>query len=295
MNLDILLRESATVADPSPRALQAARETLDAATHAAAERRVAIARRIRIRRHRRLGLAALVGAAAALAIVIAPTLGVGGTKPLATASAEEVLIRAGAAAGEQPDTPPGAPYWYSVVEYWAAATNEVTRRETWTGHTAPGVFIETGSVWNSEPVDTGEALFGPGITWDVLFALPTEPVALERDLRGKADSVHPEEVTDATMWHSATEMLMNSPASPALRKALWEVAAQIPGTTLGAAVTDSAGRPGIAVDRDGDRYIVDPDTGRLLEYLGYTTKAHVDLIWRGTYLEQGPTDTAPAS
>jgi hypothetical protein len=306
MNLDTLLRESATVDDPSPRALQAARGTLDAATRAAADRRVAVARRISLRRHRRhwrLGLTALVGVAATLAVVIAPTLGVGGAKPPATAAAAEVLIRAGAAAGEQPDISRDAAYWHSVASFSDVRAGRVGRLEAWNGHTAPSIFIETDSVTSAigpksgEPFVSGKALYGAGLSWDDLYALPTEPAALETELRRRADRDHPEDVADTTMWGDVTEMLMDSPASPALRKALWELAARIPGATLGGAVADSTGRPGVAVNRDGDRFIVDPDTGRLLEEIGFSADTPGGVYredYRRTFLEQGPTGSAPA-
>ena len=52
---------------------------------------------------------------------------------------------------------------------------------------------------------------------------------------------------------------------PALRKALWEVAARIPGIELVGDVTDHAGRAGVAVERNGTRYVLDPSDGDVVD------------------------------
>jgi len=94
------------------------------------------------------------------------------------------------------------------------------------------------------------------------------------------------------------DLLRESPASPALRKALWEVAARIPGVTLVGNVTDAAGRAGVAVRRGDQGYTFDPETGRLLEEsVGSSTavaEAPGGSLYRATYLDQGPSDSAPA-
>jgi hypothetical protein len=64
--------------------------------------------------------------------------------------------------------------------------------------------------------------------------------------------------------------LRETAASPAQRAALYEVAARIPGVELVGRVTDSAGRPGIAVamtdtsSRSRQVLIFDPTTSQLL-------------------------------
>ena len=64
------------------------------------------------------------------------------------------------------------------------------------------------------------------------------------------------------------EMLQGTYASPALRAALYEVAASLPGVDYVGRVTDELGRPGLAVAyaHDGirDEMIFDPDTAQLL-------------------------------
>jgi hypothetical protein len=85
--------------------------------------------------------------------------------------------------------------------------------------------------------------------------------------------------------------------APALRKALWEIAARIPRVTLVGAVKDSAGRPGVEIKRGDEGYILDPKDGRLLEQYEGTPEpvpeAPGGTSWRSTILEQGPADSAP--
>jgi len=245
------------------------------------------------RRARRISLTVLVGAAAAIALVAIPVLGTGGGAPISTASAAEVLVRAGRAAGEQPDVSRDAAYWHSVQvsDVWSDASGEVesARRETWTGHQEWSVWVDT--VLSPEPRLQNRGLFGPGITWDGMFALPTDPAALEDALRRYASPDDPGSVADGTVWGAVEDLLVNSPAPPALRQALWQVAAQLPGTALGGDVTDSTGRPGVLITRPYEQLIIDPETGRLLERVRSDSTDNPP--YRDTFLEQGPTDTAP--
>ncbi|WP_028050988.1 CU044_5270 family protein [Cellulomonas sp. URHD0024] len=274
---------------PDPDALAAAYAELRTAMELP---RVEGATVLRRRRGRRIGLTVLVGAAAAVALVAIPVLSTGGRTPISTASAAELLVRAGQAAGEQPDVSRDAAYWHSVQisDSRSDVTGETQRGrlEIWSGHHEPTVWIDVAS---TEPTVTGPATFGPGITWDEMFTLPTEPVALELALRSYTDPDQPDRVEDQTLWGSVEELLVNSPASPALRQALWEVAAQIPGTTVGANITDSTGRPGVLVARPSERVIVDPVTGRLLERVRDVSADRPP--YRDTFVDQGPTDTAP--
>jgi hypothetical protein len=250
---------------------------------------------LRRRRARRISLTVLVGAAAAFAIVAIPVLSTGGGAPVSTASAAELFIRAGQAAGEQPDVSRDAAYWHSVQisDVWSDASNgvESARRETWTGHQDWSVWVDT--VLSPEPRLDDRGLFGPGITWDKLFELPTEPVALEEALRRASAPTSPDSLSAQTVWGTVVDLLVNSPAPPALREALWQVAAKLPDTELGGDVTDSTGRPGVRVTRPYEELIVDPDTGRLLERLRWNSAD--DPPYRDTFLEQGPADTAPAA
>ena len=291
--------------DPSPHALAFGRTALDAAT-AASGRRGAIGR-ARSRRTRRLGPSALVASAASLVLVIAPTIDLNGGRPGASADAAQVLLRAGTAAGEQPGGWPDAAYWHSVSTYHQGS-GATHRPEIWIGHHAIGVLKDDGVDSGVIPLDVAVFPAGSrGLNWEELYALPTESRALERELRagirgaGNGD--------DSELYTIVGDLLRESPAAPALRKALWEVAARIPGVTLIGALTDSAGRPGVAVERGDQRYVLEPQDGRLLEESQGGGAAAVSRDgspapapeapqgtgWIGTYLQQGPVDTAPAA
>jgi hypothetical protein len=289
MRLDTLLHETGVIADPPPDALAAARTRLDA------EMTSASARSSR-GRSRAVAVVAVAAAAATIALLVAPTLDVGRGEPAATAQAAQVLRRAGAAAGAQPGGWPDAPYWHSVSEYRQGAEPPV-RREIWIGHRAKGVLKDPGVDTGVIPLGVGIFPTGAsGVDWEGLYALPTEPAPLERRLRASINGAGNGD--DSELFVIVGDLLRESPAPPALRKALWEVAAGIPGVRLVGPVTDSAGRPGVAVERDFQRYVLDPDDGRLLEESAGTgtpaPEAPNGTAWRSTYLDQGPATTAPA-
>ena len=290
MDLDTLLDKTGSVPDASVSALRSGRAALDTSVAAAAAR-VAAVRRARNRRRRsRVVLTALIGAAATATLVLAPTVGLWEWAPRSSAEAAQIFLNAADAAGEQPGGWPDAPYWHSVSQYQDPGRGDaVFVRETWIAHTKIGILIDQG-VGNGAPIGLGAALFpagGRALTWDELYALPTEPIALERDLRdgiagaGQGD--------DDELFVIVGDLLRESPASPALRRALWQVAADIPGITLVGPVTDAAGRPGVAVQRGGQQYVLDPDDGRLLE----ESMDRGGADFRYTYLEQGPADSSP--
>jgi hypothetical protein len=284
------LREGIIMTDQETIPAGAARERPDPATGVSSVR-VSAVRHARKRSSRQILLTAAVGVAATLALVMAPTLDLrGDSRPPATADAAQVLMQAGAAAGAQPGGSANAAYWHSVSEYQRLDNRGDQRltdhqREIWIGHSQSGVLKDDGV--SPGVIGLGVAMFSAGtsgFTLDGLFALPTEPKALERDLRAGINGAG--QGDDDEMFAMVGDLLRESPAPPALRKALWEVAAQIPGVTLVGAVTDSAGRSGVAVERAGRRYILDPHDGRLLEEIAGD--------FHSTYLDQGPAATAPA-
>jgi len=276
MDLDTLLDATGAVDDPTPGALAQARSTMDSALPPVALLAV------RRKRRRRLAVTALVAAAASAALVLGPTVSFTG-RPSANAEAAQVLLRAGAAAGAQQGDWQDAAYWRSVSSY--VRNGQEVRREIWIGHRDIGVLKDPGVDDGVIPLEV--AAFPTGgtfVTWDQLFSLPTDADALERRLRDGIHGAGPDD--DSELFVIVGDLLRESPAPPALRKALWEVAARIPGIELVGAVTDHAGRPGVAVERRGTRYVLDPSDGRLLE--------EDSTGWRATYLEQGPAETAPA-
>jgi len=276
MDLDTLLDQTGVVTDPTPEVLSASRDTLRAGLPPVALLAV------RRKRRRRVAVTSLVAAAASLALVVGPTVSFSG-RPAANAEAAQLLLRAGAAAGAQQGDWQDAKYWRSVSSY--LRNGQEVRREIWIGHHDIGVLKDGGVDSGVIPLDV--AIFptgGSGVSWDELFALPTDASALEQRLRSGINGAGPDD--DSELFVIVGDLLRESPAPPALRKALWEVAARVPGIELVGAVTDHAGRAGVAVERNGTRYVVDPTDGRLLE--------EDSGGWRATYLEQGPASTAPA-
>jgi len=316
MDLDTLLRDTASVADPTARDLAAGRSALDAATMISA-RRVAWVRRAK---RRGLGLSAILAAAASLVLIIGPMLnpGPGATSdsPLAatpgsstpsasptvdrgeptapaTLKVSLVLFRAATAAGAQPGGWPDAAYWRTISTHHQGS-GPTMRRTIWMGHTAAGVLKDP--INGSDIISLGVGSF-EGFTWDQLYALPTDSRALESKLR--ATRLTGGKDANSQLFTLVGGLISESPAPPALRKALWEIAARIPGVTLVGAVKDSIGRPGIEIRRDFEGYILDPKDGQLLErYEGTSApvmEAPGGTNWSATFLKQGPVDSAPAA
>jgi hypothetical protein len=310
MNLDTLARAAGDIADTTPADLVAGRQRLDRAIDAEDQRVTAVRRS---RRQRRWSVSALAGAAAAAAaLLVVPLL------TPAPASAEAVLIAAADAAGQQADAAAGAAYWHAVseVDYpntepfqweiWRARTGQsIVRDEQWAALAAyeagvteldPALIRTEGVLMEGSDQAATFVVGGEGLTWQDLEALPTDPGELGALLREKVAGHDSGE--DNELWESVTGLLTNSPASPALRRALWQVAATIPDVELIGSATDSIGRHGTAIERNQlDAgwfrvvHIINPTDGTLLE----TRDIDADgtIVYRWTALEQGPSDTAP--
>jgi hypothetical protein len=123
-------------------------------------------------------------------------------------------------------------------------------------------------------------------TWDRLYSLPTDPKKLARELRDGINGAGNGD--DRELFVIVGDLLRESPAPPALRKALYQVAAAVPGVELVGPVTDSLGRSGVAVQLEEEgRYTFDPADGRLLEESSGS--------YRRTVIKQGPADAAPTA
>lgn len=259
------------------------------------------------RPERRWAITALAGTAAAAAVAL--VLPVASAPP---ASAEQVLLVTAQAAGQQLDQAAGAAYWYVRSEQDFPGT-EPLQREIWQARSGVSVLRDEALVpgaLEGKPVDPadvvttsldGPAVFGIGgrqLSWAELDALPTDPDALGKLLR-QAVAGHPAG-EDNELWEVVTGLLTESPASPALRQALWEVAARIPGVELLGPMTDATGRPGTAIERDErdqnrdlNVYVLDPTTGEVLEERNLNKNG--DVIYRWTELAHEPAATAPVA
>ncbi|MGW9129924.1 CU044_5270 family protein [Streptomyces sp. NPDC055681] len=243
---------------------------------------------------RRLLVAAAAVAAIVAGAVAYPVIGVGESKPPASASAAEFLNRMAATAAGASET--DAPYWKVHVE----VDNEddgLRQSTSW--------FDREGHFWFrnpdgniQKPVPGGKLKAWPVgdefLTWKQLEGLPTDPDALERRLGDNALGKVP-------------ALLQDAPLAPEVRAALFKIMARTEGVKLIGQVEDTKGRKGTAVKFTGrpgwmedpatgkrttlpartTRLVIDPESGKLLESYD-TAKGMPDS--RATYLEVGPVD-----
>lgn len=175
-------------------------------------------------------------------------------------------------------------------------------REAWVADGSPGANggSSTDPLGRNEPLD-----------------LPSDPDELLRRLRAKAayvadlgappgsavEDLALETLVDIEIFRVIGESLREQSATPAQRAALLEVASRLEGIELVGEVTDSAGRPGIAValadPRSGIRntLVFDPETSALLAEEQVITAADSTygypigtVIGHATYLESAIVD-----
>jgi hypothetical protein len=293
--LDDLLTAAAPVPDISPDGLRNGRAALNAAlgtgpgASAAEVDRKPTRWLSGLRAKALIGTAvATVGAAAAATVIAMPSspadsAGSAGTraKPTATATltAATVLDQAAQAAGSQPGWP-NARYWYTEDKYICGG--QFYTDQDWLSRYGNGVVEKTGPKNGSSlcsahlftsPIPAGiqDTVFGP-YTWSQLFALPTDPAKLEPKLMADSQNTIYQHPVTAAQWESQQDsfqyvmmdLLTDTPAPPALREALFKVAASIPGAKVTGHYTDPLGRTGTAVQLGQVTIVVDPANGLVL-------------------------------
>jgi len=240
-------------------------------------------------RRRRLVLTGVAAATVAVAVAV-PVVSFGGNGPAMDAAAATLLRHAGAAAGAQPGGWPDAAYWHVSSSY--VRDGKTYRRDIWVGHHGSSVLRDTGlpdadgTMSGTPELIPGDGVFDAGATglsWDQLYALPTDPARLKTQLQADIRDAGSDPTSE--LFVAVGDLLRESPASPALREALYDVAAGIPGVHVTGRMTDATGRTGTGVTYGHETYVIDPSDGRLLADLADG--------WRATYLEQGPTADAP--
>ena len=252
------------------------------------------------RSKRRLFIAASVTAAAAVAAGTTVSLLSGQSNAGISLMAATVLRNAGTAAGEQPGGWPNAAYWHVTSVYESGG--KFYHRDIWVAHHGSGVLEDDGVFGTMTPTSLGPDGFdagGTGLTWDQLYALPTDPAKLEPVLQSDTKGAGPNPT--AELYTAVGDLLRESPAPPALREALYEVAAGIPGVKLVGHYKDALGRTGTAVERDGETLVFDPANGQLLADIqgnpatavscGGGCKAYGAAY---VYVTEGPATSAPA-
>jgi hypothetical protein len=306
MHIDDVLDDTRDTADPSAETLQraglrsltAAQESVDRITHIA---------RARTRRRRTAGVLTVAASAAVAVVVIAPWSG-DTPAPAAQAptthtatptsaatpqfrNAAQVLRAAGTSSAAQVVDVAHATYWRVDSEY-EQGHDGVFRRTFWQGHTSTGYLFDEG-FGDEGLVKMGVAKFSfqqQSLTWDQLLHLTTSKSELLRLLRagtGDLKGGSPDHYAFKTLG----EMLAETPAPPAVRKAMWDAAAELTGVTNDGEVKDAKGRSGYGITLGAMTYVVEPSTGRILES---RMKLEDGLTYRMTYLSAGPTDATPS-
>jgi len=247
------------------------------------------------RRHRwpvALGAAAAVAAAAIAVLGLLPAGKTGGPSPAAAA----VLLRAALAAASQPaTTPPAASQFVytrsdgvyentAVVDQQTINFFQTQTRQIWIGPDGSGRLRESESLprfatsadhaaWigAGKPDLTGDRAsdntFGPGgLSYLNLSKLPTDPAQLKQLIENRTIESGPP--GEAETFAIIGDLLRETYAPPALRSALYTIAAQLPGVRLLGAVHDQVGRPGTAVAYVSNglshELVFDPQTSALL-------------------------------
>ncbi len=232
---------------------------------------------------RKFALGGIAVAACAALITVPVLIDAGGSG--AEASAATLLRAAGNAAARQHGGWPDAAYWHVVSVYQRGG--KTYHREIWVAHHGTSVLRDNGVAGGVLPL--GPGLFpagGTALTWDQLYALPTDPAQLTAALNADIKGAGPDPQSE--LFTIVGDLLRESPAPPALRKALYDVAAGIPGVHLTGKTTDALGRPGTGVERDGETLVVDPANGALLA----DTEGGG---WSSTYVSQETATSAPAA
>jgi hypothetical protein len=253
----------------------------------------------RLVRTRRRWVRRVVAVAAAAALIGVATVVIrpgstGGPTPAAAAELEQL---AQVAAAQPAATPPG-PGQYQYTDSQEAYTSSTydgpghsytvqlpETRQIWIGADGSGRLLETfGAAIFLSPQDRADWVtagspdlataptdesFGPGGLSDGptdLSTLPTDPSALAALISSRRIEGGPPGPSED--FAQIGDLLRETDASPALRAALYQVAANLPGVLLLGAVADHSGRPGVGVGYNWGgvqhELIFDPTTSALL-------------------------------
>jgi hypothetical protein len=172
----------------------------------------------------------------------------------------------------------------------------------------PGRIVNTAS--------TSASIGQKNYTWSQLAALPTDPAELwpivtaDEQLPFTSDPGFPES-GQSQLFQSIWNLLTSAPMSPALRKALYEVSAEIPGVTVAGTCTDSLGRTGTALHIGLWTMVVDTSDGQVLALISGapplppgcvrasadSSDSHAKCVVSGggatVYISAGPAGSAP--
>ena len=239
---------------------------------------------------------ALAAAAAAGAVAVGLPLvllgGSGGADPAAAGMLRQVARRA---AAQPPQSAPGpGQYLYTKTQSMQTylyvvgdglqnfSFTQPLTQETWIGPDSSGRILETGgpisfltpqdqAAWvaagSPRLNQTDDQIFGPGeLLYQDYSNLPTDPLELLSLIEQRKVLGGP--AGDWETFDIVGDLLRETYTSPAVRGALYEVAADLPGVEFVGRTQDASGRPGVAVayTHEGVRteMIFDPKTAELL-------------------------------
>jgi hypothetical protein len=253
-------------------------------------------RRGRSQRRRRRAVESVAGVLAAL-VVGGSVLQLGhGSGAAPSAETTRLLLQLADHTAALPDHTTTAPYWYVERAITTTTTDgtgsgATTNSSTAIEHLWLGNDRRSRDVWVPPLGDgTDEIPFSltlpddTRLSWKQFAQLPTDPPALRKFLNRHATS-HNSNPPDNIRWGMIGSMLGESPASPALRAAVYRVAAGLPDTraTTG---HDSLGRPALIItyahpdSAPYDSYYVSPSTGMLLEEVDQGIGVQQQIVYR---------------
>lgn len=319
-DLELIRSHAPQVAAPDAERKSRARQAL-MATAVAPKRRVGLP----AVPARRTALLALILATVAVVIVRLPVPFLSAPDPAAAAA----LRRAATIAAQAEPLSLEDGYVYTKIEaLWGFYTADWMYlrplvREDWMAADGSGQIRETVgdliflSEADREAWEAGDftpyALnedFGPGALEPQLAnaSLPTDVDLLRDEVRERAAASHPWPRTDSQMFVVIGDLLRDPLTPPAVRAALFEVAASLPWIELLGEMDDRIGRPGVAVAMAAFPFtpfhrqeiiIFDPATSVLLEertvsLAPYGNTPAPFLLSYATYLESGIVPELPA-
>jgi hypothetical protein len=300
--LDDLLASTGRVEDITSDGLRNGRAALESTIHdartqqaPAPERPSAALRSASLRG--KIVVACTAAAVAAVAVTVVPRLSSQRPAPghpspaQSTAVTAAVVFREAAkaakAANARQEGWPHAAYWQAdSIEVRAGKTYH---RDIWISHNGDAVLEDGGvappGLQRISPAGSGFGYLGnKWLTWGEIYALPTDPAklasVLTRDSMGGGQASRAQD-----LWATVLGLLVETPASPALREALYDVAANIPGVGVNGDYTDSLGRTGTALRLGEETLVIDPANGQLLAWIDH------DVAF--TYTFQGPATSEP--
>lgn len=310
MTLDYVLAATRDVAPPSPEALAHGRAVVLAAAHEEHLGRARIGKRRARGRMMSVGaLAAAAAVAAVLAAVLAVPDGDDPGERTATPSVEvveveyenaaQIVSAAAVAAGHQSSKLGDAPYW-KVSSEWRQSDpgteDSFGKRTIWQGIDGPGVLRNDAGEFLELPRAT-LTVGGRTYNWREINAGALSRDQIRALLTASEDAMSAKDGRPAHEWYyfkQAGELLSESPASPAIRKMLWQELATVTGVTTSGKATDLLGRKGWnltfkVAGHGSQRFIVDPTTGAILQ----AEHERRGSTYRVTYFKAGPADSVP--